>query len=214
MLTRKRLLALKQWVYVNLCKGREMKAPGKDGDITQIRRQEPQVFLGWSPTRGDQTGFAGDCPLTVYPGILIMPTIGHAKYVEEKRFDRYNDVNRAQEMGQWLPVTILFGIYEPGTRLPGYVDGDGNLDMSRIMEASEQGLLTLTDWMDDCKDKLLAAKTIPNSDLFLDESSMTYSPYTEQNYIVDKRPLFYGFVYAKFGCYADDRGNSSLEQYL
>lgn len=217
MRTTERLRAIKQWAYENLCKGREMKAPAPNGDITKIVRQEPKVYLGWSPTRADKTGLAGDCPLTVYPGILIMPGAAYAKYVEEKRFDRNNGVNRAQELGQGLSVNILFGVYEPGIRLPGFIESANHpngLDMSRIMEGTEEGLFTLVDWMDDCISGLLAAKFIPHSDLFLDEASMIYSLYTDQSYVVDKRPLFYGFVNAKFNCYADDRNNSGIEQYL
>lgn len=72
MRTRQRLSALKQWTYERLCKGRTMKAPAEGMDITQIVRQEPQVFLAWQPTRPDMTSLLNTDPLSVCPGILIM----------------------------------------------------------------------------------------------------------------------------------------------
>lgn len=77
-----------------------MKAPSPDLDISDICYQEPKVYLGWQPTRPDQTGMLETDPLSVTPGILIMPAQSYGKYVEEKRFDRYNNIHRAQEMGQ------------------------------------------------------------------------------------------------------------------
>jgi hypothetical protein len=121
-------------------------------------------------------------------------------------------------MGQHLSVSILFSVYEPGIRLPGFVDsvdekGKG-LDMSLIEEGTEQGLLTLLNWMDDCIQGLLGEKIIPKTDLFLEESTMTYSLYTDQSYVVDRRPIYYGFVNCSFGCYAEEGSNQSVTQYL
>lgn len=212
-----RLRALKAWAYKTLCQGREMKAPGEDMDITQIVRQEPQVYLSWWPTRPDSTGLLAQDPQSVAPGIVIAPSAAYSKYVEERRFDRYNNIHRLQEMGQWLNVSILFSVYEPGVRLPGFVqsaDDPEGLDMSKLKEGTEEGLMTLMNWMDDCTSALLADRFIPHSDLILDEMNLTYSPFMDQNYVVDKRPLYYGFVNAKFMCYADDRNNSAINDYL
>lgn len=221
MRTRQRLLALKQWTYDTVCKGRSMKTPGRDKegneDITVISRQEPKVFLGWQPSRPDAIGALRVDPLNVCPGILIAPSIANVKYVEEKRFDRYSDVHRPQELGQWLNVSILFSVYEPGIRLPGFVESassEAGLDMSLIKEGTEEGLFTLLDWIDDFKDALVAAKSIPGSDLFVDEMNLTYSPYTESGFIVDKRPLYYGFVNAKFQCYSEGKANGTINEFL
>ena len=123
--------------------------------------------------------------------------------MEEKRFDRYNNVHRPQEMGQHLAVSILFSVYEPGVRLPGFVDSVGEkgagLDTSLILEGTEQGLFTLMNWMDDCMEKLLGQKMIPKTDLFVQEDTVTYSLYTDQSYVVDRRPIYYGFVNVVFG---------------
>lgn len=217
MRTSERLRKLRDWVESELCAGREMKTPAEDMDITKIIRQEPQCFLAWQPTRPDTTGQLRIDPINVCPGILIMPRASHAKYVEEKRFDRYNNVHRPQELGQTLSVDILFSVYEPGVRLPGFIDSadspDG-LDMSLLMEGTEQGLFTLTDWMDDCIQKLLAQKFIPHTDLFVNEAAIAYSLYSDQSFIVDKRPLYYGFVTVDFNCYAEEGANQSLEQHL
>ena len=217
MRTSERLRKLKQWIEKELCDGREMKAPPPDMDITEIVRQKPQCFLAWQPTRPDQTGHLLVDPINVCPGILVMPRASRAKYVEEKRFDRYNNIHRPQELGQTLAVDILFSVYEPGIRLPGFIDSaesENGLDMSLLMEGTEQGLFTLTDWMDDCIEKLLNQKFIPQTDLFVNEASMLYSLYTDQSFVVDKRPLYYGFVTVDFSCYAEEGVNNSLENFL
>lgn len=217
MRTSERLRKLKQWIEKELCEGRIMKTPPQDMDITKIVRQKPQCFLAWQPTRPDETGVLRVDPINVCPGILVMPRASNAKYVEEKRFDRYNDVHRPQELGQTLAVDILFSVYEPGVRLPGFIDSaesENGLDMSLFIEGTEQGLFTLTDWMDDCIEKLLGQKFIPKTDLFVNEATMAYSLYTDQSFVVDKRPLYYGFVTVTFNCYAEEGTNNSIEQLL
>lgn len=217
MRTSERLRGLKEWVYTTLCEGRSMKAPPPDRDIARIVRQEPKCYLGWYPTRPDQTGRMDADPVSVCPSILVMPNSSKVKDMEEKRFDRYNGVHRPKELGQELNVSLLFSVYEPGIRLPGFVDSaesaDG-LDMTLIQEATEEGLIALMDWMDDCKEALLAQMHIPNTDLFVREPDAVYSLYTDQSFVVDKRPIFYGFVNVAFGCYAETGINPSIEEYL
>lgn len=213
-----RLTNLKAWTIQNLCAGREMKAPGEKIDITDVQWREPSCYLGWAPTRVDKSGNLQEIPENTVPGILIMPNQAYAKYMEEKRFDRYNNINRAKQMGQHLAITFLFSVYEPGIRLPGFAASAGEmgqgLDTSLILEGTEEGLMTLMGWMDDCMTKLLGAKEIPNTDLFVDEESVTYSLYTDQKYIQDRRPLYYGFVNVDFGCYAEEAYNEEIEKLL
>lgn len=213
-----RLTGLKNWTYKELCKGRVMKAPAENMDIGTINRQEPTVYLAWAPARMDKAGNLKEIPLSTVPGILIMPNQTYAKYMEEKRFDRYNNVHRPQEMGQHLAVSILFSVYEPGVRLPGFVDSvDKNgkgLDTSLILEGTEQGLFTLMNWMDDCMEKLLGQKMIPKTDLFVQEDTVTYSLYTDQSYVVDRRPIYYGFVNVVFGCHVNEGYNAEIEKLL
>lgn len=212
MTTRRRLKGLQAWLQETICDGRRLKAPADNMDITKIERQEPQVYLGWYPRRPDQTGHYQQEAANVCPGILVMPSAGHIKNMEEKRFDRYNGVHRPQDLGQTFTASILFSVYEPGVRLPGYIDDPK--DLTLIREGTEEGLFTLTDWMDDCIRKLLGTKFIPNTDLFLNEADTAYSLYTDQNYVVDRRPIFYGFINVVFGCYADEGLNSSVDQFL
>lgn len=217
MRTTERLRKLKAWVETELCAGREMKAPADEMDITEIVRQEPRCYLAWQPTRPDETGNLRIDPINVCPGILIMPRASHAKFVEEKRFDRYNDVHRPQSLGQTLAVDMLFSVYEPGIRLPGFIDStdaEEGLDLSLIQEGTEEGLFTLLNWMDDCIERLLSRKFIPHTDLFANEATIVYSLYTDQSFVVDKRPLYYGFVTVEFNCYAEESTNNSMEQYL
>lgn len=219
MRTSERLTKLKEWATKELCEGRIMKAPAPNFEIDRIVTREPKCYLAWAPGRIDTTGKIVDGEAKfVCPCILIMPNQAYAKYMEEQRFDRYNNVHRPNEMGQHLSVSILFTVYEPGTRLPGFVESVGEngkgMDMSLIQEGTEQGLITLVNWMDDCMEKLLGQKMIPNTDLFVEETTMTYGLYTDQSYVVDRRPIYYGFVNVSFGCYADEEQNPDIEQYL
>ena len=195
-----------------------MKAPAPNMDIGVIKRQEPTVHLAWAPSRMDSAGNIQELPQSVCPGILIMPNQTYAKYMEEKRFDRYNNIHRPQEMGQHLSASILFSVYEPGVRLPGFIDSVGEkghgLDMSLILEGTEQGFITLMNWMDDCMEALLGQKLIPKTDLFVQEDTVTYSLYTDQSYVVDRRPIYYGFVNVVFGCYAEEGHNPEIDRLL
>lgn len=213
-----RYRGLKSWAYKNLCEGRQMKAPAPNMDISVIHRQEPPVYLGWAPARVDETGVVTEIPESTVPAITIMPNQGYGKYMEEKRFDRYNNIHRPQDMGQQMPVSILFAVYEPGVRLPGFIDSAGEqgqgMDMTLIQEGTEQGFMTVMNWMDDCVERLLGDKIIPKTDLFVMEDTVTYSLYTDQNYVVDRRPIYYGFVNVVFGCYATEAYNEELENLL
>lgn len=214
MRTAERLLGLKAWVQRELCDGREMKCPAPGMDVTKIRRRTPDVHLGWAPTRAN----AGEEAVAACPGILIMPGQANARLAEEKRFDRYNNVARSQDYGQHLQVSMLFSVYEPGTRLPGFADSAGpqghGADMSLLLEGTEQGLLTLMGWMDDAMTRLLGQRVIPNTDLSVEDASITYGLYTDQSYVVDKRPIYYGFVNASFACHANKEANKKLNELL
>ena len=219
MRTRARLEKLKDWTSRELCAGREMKAPGPKMDIAEIRLREPKCYLAWAPARLDSSGRLYETmPESIAPGIIIMPNQSSVKYMEEKRFDAYRNINRPQELGQKLNVSILFVVYEPGIRLQGFAESIGEngagMDLGLLREGTEEWLFTLMDWMDDCKEKLLGQKTIPGTDLFLEEASMSYSLFTDQSYVVDKRPLYYGFINASFGCYAEERSNQAVEELL
>lgn len=218
MRTTERLRKLKKFVYDNLCADRLMKAPAPNRDISQIVRQKPACYLAWAPSKFDRTGNITEETVSVVPGIVIMPNQAHAKYMEEHRFDRYNNVHRPSEMGQHLAVSILFAVYEPGIRMPGFVDSmDENgkgMDITLIKEGTEEGLFTLLDWMDDCIKLFLQEKVIPETDMYLEETTMTYSLYTDQAYVTDRRPIYYGFINCSFGCHAEEGVNKSITEHL
>lgn len=207
MRTVERLRKLQRWTYDTVCRGREMKTPAPNMDVRQIARQEPKVFLAYQPMRPDDSNFTGEIdPLNVSPGIIIAPTFGYLKYMEEQRFDRYNDVHRPKEMGQSLCCQVLFFVYEDGIRLPGFVESanSGAYDMSLMAEGTQDGLETLLNWMDDFKDALLSQKTIPDTDMFLNEAECQYGLYSDQKFVADRRPAFIGMVTVTFQCHADE----------
>lgn len=215
MLTRQRFLGLKKWAQKNLCEGRSMKVPPASGQITTIIHREPKVYLGYWPGWANDQGQTVSEPVSYCPGILISWAPSEAKAVEELRFDTYNNVHRSKSMGQSINVSFLFCLYEPGTRLPGFIQSGASgkgYDMSLLEEGTEDGFLGLFDWLDDCKQALITQSKIPGTDLTVDERSIVYSPYSDSNYAVDKRPMYYGFVSAKFYCYADDGSAKSKEE--
>lgn len=213
-----RLTKLKKWTIEELCEGREMKAPAPGMDISGIVWRKPECWLAWAPASVDKSGMPTEIPENVAPSILVMPNQGFGKYVEEKRFDQYKNIHRAKQMGQHLPITFLFTVYEPGIRLPGFAQSAGEkgrgIDTTLIMEGTEEGLLTLYNWMDDCMSKLLGQKIIRETDLAVDEETVTHSLYTDSKYVVDRRPLFYGFVNVDFNCYANEELSKELEELL
>jgi len=217
MRTRARLKKLQAWTFENVCRGKLMKTPAPDGDITKIMRQEPKVFLGFAPTRPDLTRLAEANPTNSAPSIIILPASAFAKNMEEQRFDRYNNIKRPKEMGQQFAAHIIFSVYEDGVRMPGFIDKcneTGELDMTLIREGTEEGLFTLLDWMDDFIEALLGAKSIPGTDLIVNEASTVYGLRADQRYIVDKRPLYYGQIDVLFNCHADEKPNEAYSSLL
>ena len=216
MRTRQRLLGLRAFIEQQICKGREMKAPADDYDVTKVVMQEPRCYLAWAPMREENAAWTED-QLNVCPGIIVMPMQSNAQLVEEKRFDRYNSIHRGQEMGQTLGVQILFSVYEPGIRLPGVMDEgeEGRVEPERILDGTQEGLFTLTDWMDELMEALLRERHIPGTDLFLDRTTMTYSLYNNSDGVVDKRPIYYGYLTAQFYGYAESNGlNGTIDGIL
>lgn len=216
MRTVERLKKLQEWTFDTVCAGRKMKTPAPNMDIRKVVRQEPKVFLAFPPTRPDYTDYAAEIdPMNVCPGIIIAPVSGYLKYMEEQRFDRYNNVHRPKEMGQSLSVQVLFFVYEDGVRLPGFVESAhiGAYDMTLIREGTEEGLFTLLNWMDDFKNALLSGRCIPGTDLFLNEAESQYGLYADQKFVSDRRPAYIGAVNATFQCHADAY-NTEIEKML
>lgn len=209
MRTFERLKALKKWTYNTICAGREMKAPGQN--IADIVRQEPQVRIVFDPARPTQKGLMELESVT--PGILLMLNRGNGKYEEERRFDRYNGVRRPQSLGQQFSVSALFSVYEPGVRQRGFVDSweAGNPDYSLVTEATEQGLETVLNWMDEMRQNLINSHIIPGTDMTVNDESICYELFSDQNYNTDKRPIYYGFVHVVFDCYADDGSGKTIK---
>ena len=206
MRTEERLRKLRDWTFQTVCQGRQMKAPAPKMDISKVVRQEPKAYLGYAPTRPDISMYSEVDPLTAAPGIIIAPAIGDVHYMEEKRFDRYNHVHRPADMGQSLTVQNVFMVFEDGVRLPGFIDAvekGEEFPMKLLREGTEEGLFTLTNWMDDYKDALLSAGSIPETDLVVNDEAFDYGWYSDQKTISDRRPVFIGMVTVKFQCYAD-----------
>ena len=208
---------LKAWTYNEMCKGREMKTPAPNMDASIVCRQEPKTFLVFLPTRDDASGYVDSMPMNTVPGIVILPTTSYAKNMEEKRFDRFQNIHRPKAVGKTLSVRWLFMVFEDGLRLPGFVDkierGEG-MDMSLVIEGSEEGVYILLDWMDTLMRKLLGKKIIPKTDLAVIPETVVYDLYSDQKYVSDKRSIFYGFVDATFQCLTEEEYNDEIQNLL
>ena len=228
MTTQERLKGFEAWAYNACCKGHKFKTPAPGMDITVIApKVEPKTHLFYTPMRFDDGTWTDIDPAFVAPCMVIMPAASKARDMEEKRFDRYGGVHRPKGLGQHFALQVLFELFEDGVRLPGFVDkaeqsaaesaedGEaGGYDMSLIREGTREGALRLFNWMDELKKKLLAASFIPNTDLFLTPESVIESPYTDQHYVVDKRPMYYGFMTLDFYCFADEAQNPDILKLL
>lgn len=196
--TRARIEALRAYLE-NINAGREMKAPGESiGDIVY---RTPGVHVAFYPNRPQpmaRTSRALDTDAASAPSILIMLAPSQAQNMEEERFDQRQNIGRPDELGGKLTLMLLFSVYEPGTRLHGF---DGR-NPERIMDATDEGFYTLTDWMDEVVAALVTARHIPGSDMYVWPGSVQYSSYADGDYIADRRPLYYGLVSVTFGHYA------------
>jgi len=213
MRTSERLRKYRQFVYDNLCRGREMKAPAPDGDIRKIVRQEPQTYLFLAPTRKDISDLARDIPPSAVPSIVVMPAASFASNIKEGMFDLRHEIKRSYEMGQQLVLQNVFSVWEDGIRQPGFLqklEDTGEMDMSLVADGTEDAALTLMNWMDDYMYLMLGTQTIPGTDMMLEKTTMTYSLYTDQQYLNDKRPVYYGYVNATFYCHADAKPNRDI----
>ncbi len=215
MLTTERLKKLQVFVYKNLCQGRQMKTPAKDGDMGTILRDEPKCYVGYYPMRPDTSGFENSEAINTAPSILILPSGGYVKNQEEQRFDRYNNVHRPKSMGQSLTIQVLFTVYEDGVRLPGFIDKieKGEFDISLIREGTDEGLSVLLNWMDEFNSLLLNTKFIPETDMFVNDSQSDYGLWSDQKFIQDTRPLYHGICGVTFQCHADEY-NPEIENLL
>lgn len=218
-----RLTKMREWMRKELCEGKRFKIPvpktGKNGvygpDIIDFTEGEPRVFIGFQPLRPDEPGkYDPTDPYSVCPAITIMPGASLVRNTPEHRFDRYNHIIRSQDMGQSCNVQILFSIYEPGVRLPGFAHSyeEGSPDLGLLQDGTDEGLAALLNWMDDAKELLLRERSVPGTDLMLDDDNLIRALYTDQEYVVDRRPLFHGFLNVQFKGFASkgaDRGTRS-----
>lgn len=220
MRTSERLVKLRDWTYEKVCKGRKMKVPPPNMDITKWNDpDEPSVFIGYAPSRKDETGtlYKPD-PLFVAPAITLMLDSSMAAYMEDKRFDRYNNVHRPKVFGQQVNMQCLFSVYEDGVRMPGFIDrveaDPEDFDMSLVMEGTEEGYFTLLNWMDDFKKALLETQYIPGTDMLVNEESIMYTLREDQKYMTDNRPMYNGFVNVQFFCYVEHGQNQEIQEIL
>ena len=212
MRSTERLKKLQSWLTDELCVGRMLKSPAASKKVADATLKEPKCFLGWYPARADQTQQMQELDGAVCPSILVMPNPAKARSTEEKRNDSFGGVNRPKDLSQTLAVSMLFCVYEPGARLPGFIASKG--DTTLLTEGTEDGLLTLYNWMDDCVALLLSQKIVPGTDLSVSDESVGTGLYMENGFVSDRRPLYFGFVNVEFRCYVGAGINQAIKELL
>lgn len=205
MNTRRRLEALQTWVIDNLCKGKRMKTPGET-DFS-VEYTEPRCFVGLYPWTLNEAS-----EYNVAPSILIIPDVSKAKDVRIKSYDQSDNIGRPQNLGAQLNLRLVFCVYDPGDRTAELKTSQN--PYTDILEGDNGGFFTLTDWLDECMEKLLQANSIPGCDLFLYEDTITWAPMTEGEAILDRRPLYYGILQLGFGGESQRREGETISKLL
>jgi hypothetical protein len=203
--TRKRLSALREWTDDRLCKGRSMKTPGET-DFSVVYTQ-PRVFVALYPWRlTEATEFS------IAPSILIIPDLSPAQDPRTYAYDKSEGAIRSRDLGAQLNVRMVFCVYEPGERLSELQTSHNPVE--DLMEVSNSGFYTLTDWVDEAVEQLLRDKSIPGSDLFVYEDTIRWAPMMQEDAIVDQRPLYYAVLQAGFGGKSLRRESSTIDDLL
>ena len=100
--------------------------------------------------------------------------------------------------------------------MPGFIEQarGGDWDISLVREGSDEGLFLLLDWVDDFREKLLAARVIPGTDMALGDDQLTWAMYADQHFISDRRPLYYAYLNVIFRMHSDEAQNRAFRELL
>lgn len=182
-----------------------MKTPGET-DFS-VEYTEPRCFVGLYPWTLNEAS-----EYNVAPSILIIPDVSKAKDVRIKSYDQSDNIGRPQNLGAQLNLRLVFCVYDPGDRTAELKTSQN--PYTDILEGDNGGFFTLTDWLDECMEKLLQANSIPGCDLFLYEDTITWAPMTEGEAILDRRPLYYGILQLGFGGESQRREGETISKLL
>lgn len=205
MTNSERMKALQKWVFAQVCQGKSMKTPSDD-DMTPATA-EPKCFIGNYPQRLTEN----ESQYNVAPSIVLVNGLSRGKEMDEARFDRYAGIKRPQELGATLAVQFVCVTYDPGNRNE---DAQESGSPDDVTYDADEGYLTLLDWLEEIERALLGVKAIPETDLFVWESSVKWSPLMVQDSVADRRPLYYGYVTCEFGHYANENVNPAVQAIL
>lgn len=205
---RQRLEKVRDWARKKLCTGRQMKTPGKnDYDIVWA---EPRCFLCTYPTAVKED------LINVAPGLLLLAGGGYGASDTSEYLDNRSGIDRSKDMGATLSMQFVHVIYDPGERT-GIRKEDGRADPKQALiidENADNGALTVIDWMDDTMAALIGAKSIPGTDLIVNEKTVRFNPLTENGAIADRRPFYLGIVTVDFNSVTRGDNNNEIEAIL
>lgn len=189
---------LRDWVYENCCKGRQMKTPVPRGRDYDVKWAEPNCFGGDNyPARARDI----KNPYSVAPSILITG-VSFKPYAETSEYlDSRQKVSRPKNVGSTITLNLIHAVYDPGERMTvrqkenaqgePIQDGDPH-EMLLTDEAMDTGSMILWQWMEDTASAIHAALSIAG--MTVKDDSIIIEPLTENESVSDRRPVYFGVV--------------------
>lgn len=179
---------LRDWVYENCCKGRQMKTPVPRGRDYDVKWAEPHCFGGDNyPARVKDI----KNPYSVAPSILITG-VSFKPYAETSEYlDSRQKVSRPKNVGNTMTLNLIHAVYDPGERVAARKDGDPH-EMLLTDETMDTGSMILWQWMEDTAAAIHAALSIAG--MTVKDDSIIIEPLTENESVSDRRPIYLGVV--------------------
>lgn len=187
-----RLRGLQKWLYVNACKGRKMKAMGKN-DLDIVYREPYVKLLLFTDAEA-----VPEVPKQGAPCILILVKESGMRDMEQ-RFDRYKGINRPKPMAGMLSFQLVFVTYDPGHRTE---KSQADQTYADVFSNEEEAYLAVLDWAEETMNSLIELGSVPGTDLMIDPVDIRCGPMMQYGVLLDRRPLYYGVVDGVFGCQA------------
>lgn len=210
-----RLLALKEFVYETVCKGKQFKTQGFNerggADDYKVEYKEPEVFIGLYPRNKNRNSNERNDPSRVAPSVLIIPRLNYSGKFKEARFDNYEGINRSKEIAGVFSVQFLFCMYDTGKR---NADTSITRKAEDIEDNTEQAVLNLIGWIEELSKQIMGLSQIPNTDLFVYKDSVCWSTLNSDDSVADHRPLYYGYLTVSFGHKTNKVNDKKIEELL
>ncbi len=183
------LQALKDWVFQQVCKGKEMKAQGENA--LEIVTREPKCFLQ-SPPRIKNNESAQEADSRAAPCVVIVMRKAGVRGRERNEED--NQISEARR--GFLEVQLLFVTYDPGHRT---AESQEKSAYEKINDNTEEAVKTVLIWAEETMNKLIRAGSIPGTGWAVEKNTWEYGMLADETgYLADRWPLYYAALSGTF----------------